>query len=36
MSDHPDTSYEPPQVDEIETDVPFATAPGNGTVLPPG
>ena len=28
MSDRTDAPYDPPQVDEIQTDLPVATAPG--------
>jgi hypothetical protein len=35
MSDHGDKPYDPPKVDEIETDLPLATSPGeNGTAQP--
>lgn len=36
MSGHPDAPYEAPKVDEIETDLPLATAAGNGTTAQPG
>ena len=31
MSDHPDAPYDPPKADEIETDLPVATAAGSVT-----
>jgi hypothetical protein len=32
MSDHSEAPYDPPKADEIQTDLPLATAPGgNGT-----
>ena len=31
MSDHREAPYDPPKADEIETDLPVATAPGGGT-----
>lgn len=33
MSEHSDAPYDPPKAEEIETDVPLATAPG-GTAQP--